>query len=428
MSSVAPTESVSNQGNRSRPGKRERQAARSATGQSGGQPASQSKAAAFAQGVSDPVPQPGKFPVVFPTGAGEPTRDHNYAIPVPLFAGQLPSVVDKYRRNAKYAEFRAHSEFNDVNFAQHLSVSFLLRLAQHLVHSHVNMGLPQGDFAPLASSDVCIPQALASVVGQFGEFQSPIIGTRFLLKDYDHTVARCVLTAEQIWNGSDVSQALERSWLPMSPDDGNFKSIVAAKLRAFVNIADLTILPNVLEDAVNSGEVPEVWENIKPIFGDDPAIRDRFDFIFKRYNDVGQFTNAWTTENALSVLALLGLRWPNPQGGHLNWQFSTKHRFSSLADAWAKFSATYSQFFELSSGLSTRQAATGTHAQLATVTDVEGVIVVKAFIALSAPEFSLAACFPATCEFTGGVDRKVVVTTSVNVKQRATEFCQMDWR
>lgn len=434
MSSIAPTDSVSSTGKRSKPGKRERQQARSAVGSSGGVPASSSKAAIFARGASsDPVPQPGKFPVVFSTGAGEPTRDQEFAIPIEKTFPLFGSVVDKYKRNPRYAEFRAHSEFTDPVFGTHLAVCSLLRLAQQMVHAHVNMGLPQGDFAPIASSDIRIPSALSSVVNQFGEFSSPTIGTRFLLRDYENAVKRVVYLADQLWTSGNSQKIFARAWLPMSNDDGNFKTIVANRLQEFISDADLSILPTVLEDAVLSGEVPEAWDQVKQTLADPPERgqvdrRDRFDFLFKAYADVGQFTTAFTTESALAALRELDLSWDSPSAGHLNWQYSAKQRFSYVSNEWAKLSAAYAQFFDLSSGLVSRQSATGSHAQMAEVTSVEGVTVLKTFIALSAPEFSLAACFPPTCVFVGGITRRVVVTTSLNVAQRATEFCQIDWR
>nr|WQF62552.1 coat protein [Aspergillus ochraceopetaliformis partitivirus 1]WRU22294.1 coat protein [Aspergillus ochraceopetaliformis partitivirus 1] len=433
MSSVAPTDSVSNQPRRSKPGKRERQANRSAIGSTSGAPASATKAAAFATGVGDPIPQPGKFPVVFPTGAGEPTRDQEFAIPLPRLSSTFPSVVDKYKRNARYAEFRAHSDFSDAVFGAQLSASFLLRLSQQVVHAHVNMGLPQGDFAPVSSSEVKIPQALAAVVRQFGEFSVPALGTRFLLADYECLVKRLILSASQVWLGQGTAAVLTRSWLPMSNTDKNFKALIAFQLNQFLADADLRVLPTVLEDAVLSGAVPDAWEEIKSTLGNPPDEgerdqRDRFDFVFKAQADEGHFTTAWTTAEATSALAELNLYWPQPQAGHLNWSFPAKQTFSSLAEQWARVSTTYSEFFELSSGLVNRSEASGTPSQLAEVVSVEGVTVVKTLIALSAPEFSLAACFPPTCVFVGGVDRRVVVTTSVNVGQRATEFCQLDWR
>ncbi|CAM33268.1 hypothetical protein BFPV1_s3gp1 [Botryotinia fuckeliana partitivirus 1] len=117
-SSVAPSDSVSKAGRKSKPGKAERAARRSAVGSQPGQNASVAK----------------------------------------------------------------------VNFAKNLTVAALLRLAQQLVHSHVNMGLPQGDFAPVASTEVLIPSAVSAIVSQFGEFSVPALGTRFLLHDYTDTV------------------------------------------------------------------------------------------------------------------------------------------------------------------------------------------------------------------------------------------------
>lgn len=433
MSSVAPVDSASNQGRRSRPGKRERQAARSAIGSTGGAPASATKAAAFATGVSDPVPQPGKYPVIFPTGAGEPSRDQEFAIPVVGLSSIFPAVLEKYKRNARYAEFRAHSDFQDPVFGAQLSYSFLLRVAQQIVHSHMNMGLPQGDYASIASSEVQIPQALAAVARQFGEFTIPSVGTRYLLRDYDSAVQRVVYSAQQVYNGQGTAAVLARSWLPMSNHDGNFKAIIANRLNEFISQFNLSIRGTVLEDAVLSGSVPDVWENLKDNLGEAPGEgevdrRDRFDFIFAARANEGQFTTAWTTQPASDALSELGLTWHQPNAGHLNWNFNAKQTFAVLAEAWSRLTPTYSQFFELSSGLSNKSEARGSPSQMAQVVSLDGVTIVKTFMALSAPEFSLVACFPVSAVFVGGIERRVVVTTSLNVAQRATEFCQLDWR
>nr|WMY82296.1 capsid protein [Diplodia fraxini partitivirus 1] len=432
-SSVIPNDSTSQQGRKSKPGKRERAQARSATGSAGGIPASSSKAAAFAAGSSDPVPMPGKFPIVFQTGAGEPTRDVEYAISTSETWQQIDGLKGKFHRNPKYAEFRAHTDITDARFGAHLAVSYLLRLAQQLVHAHVNMGLPQGDFAPVASSDVRVPSSLASVVSQYGEFSAPSIGTRFLLRDYEASVSRLVFAADKIWDHGNASQWVHRSWLPMSSQDGVTKVFLAAKLRALIERVDVSIVPNVLEEGVLSGTVPDAWNAIKEILGDPPGdgevdVRDRFDFLFKSYTNVGQFVTAWTTPAADAALRELGVTWNNPQAGHLDWDYRPKTRFSVIADQWQKLAPAYAQFFELSSGLATRSAARGSAAQMVEVTTVEDVCVLKAHLALAAPEFSLAACFPPKCYFVGGLTRRVVLTTSLNVQQRATEFCQLDWR
>jgi len=436
MSSVTPADSVSaatGPKKKAKPGRKERAAARSATGSTGGKPASDDKAAMFASSSFSPVAKPGHYPVVFATGAGEPTRDQEFAILLHKLNGVLPGFKEKYKRHPKYVEFRTNADIEDGNFSTHLQSSFLLRLAQQIVHAHVNMGLPQGDYAAVASSDVPIPAALAAVVAQFGEFSVPSIGTRFLLRDYDAAVSRVVWLADQIWSHGNGPATISRAWLPMSANDGNYKAIIAGCLNKFLEVFDVQVSPNELEEAVLSGDVPDAWEGVKNMIGDSPADgqrdqRNRFDFLFRAYANEGAFFAAHSSEPALSALDELGLSWSGPSAGHLNWQYNTKARFAAVSELWARLSPAYAKFFELSSGLATRSSASGTAAQMAEVTETESVTVVKTFLALSAPEFSLAACFPPSCVFVGGLSRRVVVTTPLNVAQRATEFCQKDWR
>jgi hypothetical protein len=335
----------------------------------------------------------------------------------------------------RYVEFLKNAGLEDSDFRDQVSAAFFLRLSQQLVHSHVNMGLPQGDFSAVASTDVRVPAAMAAVIQQFGEFSAPSLGTRFLLGDYVSEVNHAIWVADQIGKRgkSSVYDVTSRSWLPLSSTDRVTRAVVAAALESFVLDSGLRFSPGILEDAVLSGTVPEAWEAVKRFLGDAPDEgevdeRDRFDFVFKGYADSGLFTTAWTTPAATAVLEELSLPWARPSAGHMNWSFNSKATFSTLSDEWARKSAAYAQFFELSSGLANRSAARGSHAQLALVEDLGGVIVVKAFIALAAPEFSLAACFPSSALVSGGVVRNVLVTTSVNVSQRATEFVQLDWR
>jgi hypothetical protein len=382
--------------------------------------------------MNDPRPQPGKFPVVFSTGAGEPSRDHTFSIDGKTLGDVMRDLPGRFTYNPKYAEFKAHAEVDDSEFRNDLVSSALLRLAQQLVHSHVNMNLPQGDFAPVASSDVRVPASISAYLSQFGEFAVPALGTRHLFRDYENMVKKVVFTAGEV-RSRGPNGAMYRLWLPMSPGDGNTKLVIASRLADFLRNAEVSILPTVLEDAVLSGEVPDAWEGIKSFLGDEPGegevdTRDRFDFLFKAYGDVGQFLTAFTTPVASGVLAELSLPWPSPSAGHLNWQYNVKSEFTRLADIWARKSAAYSQFFEMTSAQTSRPSATGSQSQMAIVSDVESVTVVKTHLALSAPEFSLVACFPATATFTGGLSRRVVVTTPLSAAQRATEFCQLDWR
>jgi hypothetical protein len=428
-STVAPSESVSAAGRgKSKPGKAERAARRSAVGSQQGQAASAAKAAVFSSGAVVAKPQPGKFPVVFQTGAGEPSRDVTFAIDNRVLLSTLSSLPTRYTYNAKYAEFKAHAEIDDQVFAKDLIVSSLLRLAQQVVHSHVNLGLPQGDFAPLASTDVRVPAAVSAYLSQYGEYAVPSLGTRYLLRGYEDTLASIVWCADRVNANGNLGAPLQRMWLPTRRSDDNTKAVIAARLREFLSLAHLSVDPNVLEEGVLSGSLPDEWGIVKLALGGDDATRDRFDFLFGSYADVGQFTTAFTTAEASAVLTELGLSWPAPSAGDLDWSFNVKRAFTRLSDLWARKSATYALFFELSSSVMTRPSAVGSPSQMASVSTMDSVTVLKTHLALSAPEFSLVACFPVTGLFSGGVVRNVVMTTPLSVLQRGTEFVQMDWR
>jgi hypothetical protein len=433
ISSVAPGDSVSSNGKSRKLGKRERLAKRELMGPPPGEKASASKARAFASGPSDPVPTPGRYPVVFQVGVGEPTRDIEFVVdPKPLTSviGELP---DRYSYNPKYVEFLANAGLDDTNFADDVSVAFFLRLAQQLVHSHVNMSLPQGDFSAVASTDVRVPAAMAAVIQQYGEYSVPSLGTRFLLRDYASQVQHAVHTAASIANRGErsVEEVVQSSWLPLSRRDKVTQTIVAAALASFVKPSGVRFDVGILENAVLSGEIPDAWEAVKQFLGDVPDEggvdrRDRFDFVFRSVTTPALFFTGWSAHAA--ELAELGILWRGPSAGHMDWAFNAKTEFTTLSDNWARKSAAYAQFFELSSGIANRSAACGSSAQLAKVEDLGGVVVVSTHIALAAPEFSLVSCFPVSSVCLSTLQRNVVVTTSVSVSQRATEFVQLDWR
>lgn len=429
ITSVAPSDSVSKTGKKSKPGRAERAARRSAVDSAQGSIASPAKAFTFANSSSAPKPQPGKYPVVFQTGAGEPARDKNFSVDHLVLAEQIRSFPTRYTFSEKYNEFRTNADVEDSVFAKDLAVASLLRLAQQVVHTHVNMGLPQGDFAPVASTEVHVPGSVAAFLSQHGEHAVPALGTRFLYKDYENTVRSIIWAAEKVnKNGGSVTP-VTRMWLPVRSGDQRTKQIIASRLAMMLDSINISISSNVLEEGVLSGNVPDEWELIKPGLGPEGATeRDRFDFLFKSYRDAPHFVTGFTTANNLEVLTQLGLSWPDPRADHVSWDFNAKEIFTSLSDAWARKSVTYAKFFEMSSSQMTRNSAVGSQTQMAEVTSRDGITIVKTHLALSAPEFSLSACFPATAIYSGGLSRRVVVTTPLSVIQRATEFVQLDWR
>nr|QJW70317.1 coat protein [Erysiphe necator associated partitivirus 10] len=427
--SVAPSDSVSKSGKKPKPGKAERMARRSAVDSVAGHSASPAKAFTFATSSSAPKPQPGKFPVVFQTGAGEPARDKFFSVEHSVLAEQLLVFPERFIDNEKYNEFRSNADVSDSDFGKDLVIASLLRLAQQVVHSHVNMGLTQGDFAPVASTEVRVPASIAAFISQHGEHAVPALGTRFLYKDYENTVRSIIHAADRISHNGYGTTPVRRMWLPVRSGDKHTKHVIANRLAVFLDSINLSISSNVLEEAVLSGNVPDEWELVKPAFGPEgDAVRDRFDFLFRSYRDAPTFVTGFTQAGRLEVLQQLGLEWANPRPDHVSWDFNAKEAFTALSDAWARKSATYAKFFEMSSSQMARNSALGSQAQMCSVENRDGITVVKTHLALTAPEFSLAACFPPSAIYSGGISRRVVVTTPLSVIQRATEFIQMDWR
>lgn len=387
----------------------------------------------FAAGGGEPTPQPGRFPIVFQSGAGEPSRDQLFAFELSPLQAVVNSFYGNYVKNPKFAEFRAHVGTTNAEFQKMSAVSFFLRLAQQLVHTHMNVGLPQGDYSNVSSTDVRVTGAVAAAISQYGEFTVPALGTRFLLADYDATVIQFIHAAKEIDRGQSIDNVVSRIWLPVSSSDGFFKLTVAQCLSDMLENLELSIPVSVLKDAVLSGTIPDAWVAIKGALGTAPTPgrpdrRDRFDFIFKSQRDAAHFVTDWTSENAASVLQELDLEWNDPGADQVNWSIQYKQLFTELSVKWARLNAAYAQFFEMSSGLANRSAAVGSQAQMADVTTSNEITVVKTHLALSAAQFSLAACFPPECIFEGGLPRRVVITTPVSVSQRTTEFCQQDWR
>nr|UYZ32457.1 coat protein [Alternaria dianthicola partitivirus 1] len=432
MSSVVPSDSVSTSGaggkNKSRPGKKERAMRKGlSTASAQTAPTSMSNASLFSAGVvSAPAPQPGKYPVVFPSGAGEPTRDSFFSLSGSSLERVTSDLAGRYTGNSKWAEFSANSDVTETDFETQLVQGFYLGLAQQIVHAHMNMGLPQGDFSPVASSEVWNPAAVRSVLSQFGEFPSESLGTRFLLAGYETTVKAAVRAAKQV-KKDQPDRVAKTFWLPASAADARSKHIVACSLSLFVKPFGVSLDVDELAKHVFL-DSSEAWDNVKTLIGDDEASQNRFDFLFGKYTTEAEYLNGLTGSSArVEALAQLGLEWPTPLAGDLCFSLLPKVEFSPLADSLARYKATYAKFFSIGTGLTNRSAACGSPGQMSSVEDRSGVVVVKSRLAVSAPEYSLLACFPFSGIFSDPSPHNVVLTTSLNVAQRATEFTQLDW-
>lgn len=430
---VTPTESASNVGKakKLRPGKAQR-AAKSTVSQSSAQtaPLSMSNQHQFARKNSfAPIPQPGKYPVVFPSGAGEPTREAFIALDGDILSNAFSNLGPNYAESDKYAEFSSHAGYDDDAFSRDMTISALLSLSQQIVHAHANLGYSVGDFSSIASTDVYTTSAVRAIVTQFGEFSVESLGTKYLFKDYSSEVTALVRTAKLI-SKSDVEvedrmTAFERHWLPIKSHDQRTSFILACKITGYFQKLGVKFDIEDLSVALFKEKPP--WflaaESLLP----EAFPSTMFDGLFEKYDDKQSFVKKFSGENS-ALLDNLGLKWEEPHSKHLFWNSSPKVDFPELAEGWARRRATFTKFFSCGSGLMERSNAVGTSAQLAEVEVVNGITVIHARIAVTAPEFSLLACAPCTA-FCSDVDAKrVVLTTALALKVRTIEFMQLDWK
>jgi len=434
---LTPTDSVSNAGGRkkARPGKAQRAAARggytpqasATTGSSSVTGASSFSArASFA-----PVPQPGKYPVVFPSGAGEATKDVEFALNGDSISSALAGLADDFINSARYAEFSANASYGDDSFRKDVARFSLLAIAQQIVHAHSNMQLSIGDMSAISATDHYMMRSIRSIVEQFGEFSVDQIGSRYVLADYESTVKSLIIAAAKI-SGPQVVVAnipffIRTMWLPSRANDPKTTFVVAEALSRYTASLGVKIPVEELRSKLFS-QPSDAFIAAKARI--DPAERNHFDVLFNGYTTQQEFTSKFSGAVGDSILNRLGLFWGTQNGraaNHMDWDLVPKIKFPELVDYWAKRRATITKFFSCGSGLAEKSNATGSAAQLSRVEHVAGVTVVRSRLALSAPEFSLLACFPPCAIVADDTPMNVVLSTSIPVKIRATEFTQLDW-
>jgi len=199
---VLPSDSASNVGKskKPRPGKAQRAAAREMVTPSASAVTASSSmtgASSFSsRKIFAPVPQPGKYPVVFPSGAGEPTKDSRFALDPSVICDVFKEIPSSMSNAARFAEFSAHAEYDKESFGKDIAKNTLLSIAQQIVHAHTNMQLPMGDFSSIATTDTYMMSSVRSIVSQFGEFSVEPLGTRYILADYETTVTSLVVAAD----------------------------------------------------------------------------------------------------------------------------------------------------------------------------------------------------------------------------------------
>jgi hypothetical protein len=431
---VSPIESVSNvssaKGKSNRPGKKQRQAQKSVTDQASSTTGvtSMSNAGMFARKASfTPTPRPGVYPIVFPSGAGEPTRDAYHAIDSKSLTNCLGPLPTNFIGSARYAEFSTNSSYSNEDFARDVYISALTTIAQRVVHAHTNMGLPVGDFSTVSSTNIYTMSGVQAIARQFGEFSIESLGTRYLYYSYESEIDALVRTAKRIKLQSSIATmllVLKQHWLPTKINDQRTKFIIASQLDQYLRGYNVQVSQGELLDSLFSRASP-AFDAVKGVLPENE--RNALSALFSPYATKAEFVTMFSGTNGGHVLRVLDLYWgANPSVGDLVWDVSAKVEFPSVLDSWLKKRTTIEKFFSCASQSIEKSEACGSPGQLSKVEFTAGVTIVRSLVALSAGEFSLLACFPVSTHYMGD-EMRVVLTTSISTKVRAVEFLQRDW-
>jgi hypothetical protein len=435
QATINPSDSASNLGGkvkRVRPGKAARAAARQgtpATASTVTGTASMGKAESFSSKVfSNPVPQPGKFPVVFPSGAGEASKDVVFALDGKRISDSLCDLPGRFIHSPRFAEFSAHAEYGAETFTKDIARFTILGLAQQIVHAHQNMQLSIGDFSSIANTDVTMMSSIRKIIQQYGEFSVDPLGTRYLLANYETTVKSLIHASNLI--SSDACQPvhipfyIKTMWLPAERGDTRTTFIVATALSDYFSRFGVKLSVEELQRKLFVEE-SHAFNAMKGFLPE--ADRGKFDALFTGYQTRAEFAAVFAANNRF-ILEALGLYWAGvPHADHMDWSIVPKTVFPNLVDVWARKKPIITKFFSCGSGLHEKANACGSASQLTCVAKVEDITVVNSMVALSAPEFSLLACFPPCAIMAEKPKYNVVLTTSVSTKERATQFMLLDW-
>jgi hypothetical protein len=412
---------------RKRPGKNQRDAARQSSVSTA--PSQLPSAIQFAGGSNfNPQPQPGKFPIVFPAGAGEPTRDSFFELNGLAVDQSISGLPGEFINSSRFAEFSANAGITDEEFESEMIIASLLGLAQNVVHAHTNLGLPLGDFSAISSTDIYLPSSAYQVIKQFGEFSVESLGTRFIFLDYESEVKALVRAAKMVSLNKthDVHDIIQSMWWPVKKKDQRTSYILAVKLQGYFQRFGVTLELDGLLASLFSGTMPDGFTAIKHVLPN--THKELFDPLFKRYTTESEFRALMVPPaDDLSIQTELQLGGLDLDGANLRWSLVPKVVFPELAGPWLRKKPTYTKFFSSLCGSQVKAEATGSPVQLSSVSRTEGITIVRSHVAVSAPEFSLLACAPATGHFPVTTALNVVMTTSLAVKERLTEFVQRDW-
>lgn len=375
------------------------------------------KSEAFSAG-GDLEPQPGKYPIVFPTGSGEVGTRVHAAIDAESVKGNFAEFFDAFTRNPAFEVAINQAGYSDDQVTSSLFKTLLLSMAQKVIASHKSEGLSTGDLAVFLDVKVTNLTPVQTIIDQLGEFSSKLLGTAYRWIDFEATVLALIRAAYDFENLEDsrksYNKVIDAMWAPVTVDDKRSKLIVACHINQWLDsAASINLSQDDLVSSIYSGKLPKRWDVVKCILGDAATEVEKFFGDGKTKDKIQKLVKS--LKSATEVIGLTHKTSPIIMD-----RDAILMAFECELANTLKWESWLSKHFKTSEV----KSSVGSHTQLSTCKISTNVVSVNSTFVQTKVENSFSAAFPIRMMTMGQIPHLASVSASVRLRDKRVKFAQ----
>jgi hypothetical protein len=346
---------------------------------------------------------PGAYPVVFNTGVARALVERHFELAPNLFVTNYSDIFDRVSQSpiflrvmARVAPTLAEQAVWRDGFRREFLASSVMATAQALARAHQTITGNIGDTSAVYGPELETSQLVRQLAAEFGEFDLPDLGRRYLFKDYMSVIKRVMRVAYNLESFGELNNAATSYYFPTSADDHSVDDTL--KVGALAILARRTDYPLSIPNFQGpfDGGTPALIELVHatvPYPVDDWAALE-FYFGNRPATHVGyNVPGFWSLIQAATGLVIEPLPAAQPIVDFIGNDF--KEWASTISDRWGRYLPVVSQIFKLSSSRSHLGKA-GSSAQTFVVMGESWMPVVNGLASVSPRDISLSAIYPVT--------------------------------
>lgn len=385
---------------------------------------------------SDPVgvPQPGKFPIVFPTTSGPPlTKVHHVPDPENFVAMVLNAILTiiSHPKFVNYIHEAYSNDDNRVNAMvnRYTSVS-LLALCQQICHTQVVRKEAIGELEPLYLSDIKHLRFIREITQQYGDFSIPLTGELCRIFHPEEMCIKLIRLAHQIYcrdgdnplNHDEIMDYARAWWLPTETGDEITRWYIMYHVRRYVaQQVPHVIIPDTFQLFEVTQQQPDWHAEYVRL-----APAGNVDLTWT-YAAMPNSANAWFA--IANELDQIGCTWNNPAAADLRYNSDHIADAMTIINGWADALPFLEANCHTSGRLSNACMAEGTPLQVAQITHTvhQTLIKIRAVVAFGV-DGSKAAIFPPKCHLVEPREQNYVTSVKCNVPETSENWVLQDVR